>query len=63
MSKTMNYEHDIRTKLNDNCMYVMIMQVGEIFEAAGTAFSKLGELTMQLHPPNESACGYVFIIL
>ncbi|CAG7827856.1 unnamed protein product [Allacma fusca] len=32
-------------------------KVGEIFTAAGTAFSKLGELTMQLHPPNESTGG------
>ncbi|ESO96145.1 hypothetical protein LOTGIDRAFT_214697 [Lottia gigantea] len=28
-------------------------KVGEIFTAAGTAFSKLGELTMQLHPTGE----------
>jgi len=32
-------------------------KVGEIFSAAGTAFSKLGELTMQLHPPNDSTGG------
>ena len=32
-------------------------KVGEIFTAAGTAFNKLGELTMQLHPSNESAVG------
>lgn len=30
-------------------------KVGEIFAAAGTAFSKLGELTMQLHPSSEPA--------
>lgn len=29
------------------------LQVGEIFTAAGAAFSKLGELTMQLHPVTE----------
>lgn len=28
-------------------------KVGEIFTAAGAAFSKLGELTMQLHPVSE----------
>lgn len=28
-------------------------KVGEIFAAAGTAFSRLGELTMQLHPIEE----------
>ncbi|KAL3847677.1 hypothetical protein ACJMK2_018574 [Sinanodonta woodiana] len=28
-------------------------KVGEIFTAAGAAFSKLGELTMQLHPTAE----------
>lgn len=28
-------------------------KVGEIFTAAGQAFSKLGELTMQLHPTSE----------
>ncbi|XP_071839361.1 BPTF-associated chromatin complex component 1-like [Apostichopus japonicus] len=28
-------------------------KVGEIFAAAGEAFSRLGELTMQLHPLNE----------
>jgi len=32
-------------------------KVGEIFTAAGTAFNRLGELTMQLHPSNESAVG------
>ena len=26
------------------------MQVAEIFTAAGEAFSRLGDLTMQLHP-------------
>ncbi|XP_041949223.1 chromatin complexes subunit BAP18 [Alosa sapidissima] len=30
-------------------------KVGEIFSAAGTAFSKLGELTMQLHPVSDSS--------
>ncbi|KAI5629243.1 chromatin complexes subunit BAP18, partial [Silurus asotus] len=29
--------------------------VGEIFSAAGVAFSKLGELTMQLHPVADSS--------
>lgn len=28
-------------------------KVGEIFTAAGSAFSKLGELTLQLHPTSE----------
>ncbi|XP_071084705.1 BPTF-associated chromatin complex component 1-like isoform X2 [Haliotis cracherodii] len=30
-------------------------KVGEIFTAAGSAFSKLGELTMQLHPTTEQS--------
>ncbi|XP_023230630.1 chromatin complexes subunit BAP18-like [Centruroides vittatus] len=30
-------------------------KVGEIFTAAGAAFTKLGELTMQLHPVSESS--------
>uniref|UniRef100_T1J454 SANT domain-containing protein n=1 Tax=Strigamia maritima TaxID=126957 RepID=T1J454_STRMM len=30
-------------------------KVGEIFTAAGAAFSKLGELTMQLHPVTEQS--------
>ncbi|KAG7224707.1 hypothetical protein INR49_030037 [Caranx melampygus] len=30
-------------------------QVGEIFSAAGAAFTKLGELTMQLHPVSDSS--------
>uniref|UniRef100_A0A669C3U8 Uncharacterized protein n=1 Tax=Oreochromis niloticus TaxID=8128 RepID=A0A669C3U8_ORENI len=30
-------------------------KVGEIFSAAGAAFTKLGELTMQLHPVAESS--------
>ncbi|XP_076001230.1 BPTF-associated chromatin complex component 1 isoform X2 [Genypterus blacodes] len=29
-------------------------KVGEIFSAAGAAFTKLGELTMQLHPVGDS---------
>ncbi|KAH8352955.1 hypothetical protein KR084_007678 [Drosophila pseudotakahashii] len=33
------------------------MQVGEIFTAAGQAFSRLGDLTMQLHPNAESPSG------
>ncbi|XP_032666322.1 chromatin complexes subunit BAP18 [Odontomachus brunneus] len=32
-------------------------KVGEIFTAAGAAFSKLGELTMQLHPVTDSPAG------
>lgn len=35
-------------------------KVGEIFSAAGAAFTKLGELTMQLHPVSDSSpAGYV----
>jgi len=30
-------------------------KVGEIFSAAGSAFTKLGELTMQLHPVSDSS--------
>ncbi|XP_054261085.1 chromatin complexes subunit BAP18-like [Macrosteles quadrilineatus] len=32
-------------------------KVGEIFTAAGTAFNKLGELTLQLHPTADSPAG------
>ncbi|XP_040513129.1 chromatin complexes subunit BAP18 isoform X2 [Gallus gallus] len=32
-------------------------KVGEIFSAAGAAFSRLGELTMQLHPMADSPAG------
>ncbi|KAF5274953.1 hypothetical protein FQR65_LT04294 [Abscondita terminalis] len=32
-------------------------RVGEIFTAAGAAFNKLGDLTMQLHPNAESPAG------
>ncbi|XP_043489392.1 chromatin complexes subunit BAP18 isoform X2 [Polistes fuscatus] len=32
-------------------------KVGEIFTAAGAAFGKLGELTMQLHPTTDSPAG------
>ncbi|XP_032456157.1 chromatin complexes subunit BAP18 isoform X5 [Nasonia vitripennis] len=32
-------------------------KVGEIFTAAGAAFNKLGELTMQLHPTTDSPTG------
>ena len=34
-------------------MFLYDCQVGEIFTAAGQAFSKLGELIMQLHPTSE----------
>ncbi|KAH8412460.1 hypothetical protein KR009_002360, partial [Drosophila setifemur] len=33
------------------------LQVGEIFTAAGQAFSRLGDLTMQLHPNADSPSG------
>lgn len=36
--------------LND---FFFFLKVGEIFTAAGQAFSKLGELTMSLHPTAE----------
>ncbi|XP_065200585.1 chromatin complexes subunit BAP18-like isoform X1 [Planococcus citri] len=32
-------------------------KVGEIFSAAGIAFSKLGELTLQLHPTADTPSG------
>lgn len=34
---------------------ILFLQVGEIFSAAGAAFTKLGELTMQLHPVSDSS--------
>lgn len=36
---------------------VNYLQVGEIFTAAGQAFSRLGDLTMQLHPNAEAPSG------
>lgn len=36
---------------------LVCFQVGEIFTAAGAAFNKLGELTMQLHPTIDSPAG------
>ncbi|XP_076096697.1 BPTF-associated chromatin complex component 1-like isoform X2 [Mytilus galloprovincialis] len=39
-----------------NLPYVVsatVVKVGEIFTAAGVAFNKLGDLTMQLHPTSE----------
>ncbi|XP_020710197.3 chromatin complexes subunit BAP18 isoform X1 [Athalia rosae] len=44
---------------NNICMYNMnsASKVGEIFTAAGAAFNKLGELTMQLHPTTDSPAG------
>uniref|UniRef100_A0A4W3GRU1 Chromosome 17 open reading frame 49 n=1 Tax=Callorhinchus milii TaxID=7868 RepID=A0A4W3GRU1_CALMI len=38
-----------------NSVLVSCPQVGEIFSAAGAAFTKLGELTMQLHPVADSS--------
>lgn len=35
----------------------MCFKVGEIFTAAGQAFNRLGDLTMQLHPNAESPTG------
>lgn len=37
--------------------WFILHQVGEIFTAAGAAFNKLGDLTMQLHPNTESPAG------
>lgn len=38
------------------------VQVGEIFTAAGAAFNKLGELTLQLHPTADSPAGLVTVL-
>lgn len=38
-----------------NIMTSASTKVGEIFSAAGAAFTKLGELTMQLHPVADSS--------
>ncbi|XP_011310149.1 chromatin complexes subunit BAP18 isoform X3 [Fopius arisanus] len=45
--------------VNNNKVIVMnsASKVGEIFTAAGAAFNKLGELTMQLHPTTDSPAG------
>lgn len=39
------------------CLINGVFQVGEIFTAAGQAFNRLGDLTMQLHPNAESPTG------
>ncbi|KAI3376700.1 hypothetical protein L3Q82_017132 [Scortum barcoo] len=44
-----------RYSLSPVLMLVCVPQVGEIFSAAGAAFTKLGELTMQLHPVADSS--------
>lgn len=38
------------------------VQVGEIFSAAGTAFSRLGELTLTLQPTNDTPTPNRYII-
>ena len=44
-------------------MSLFLWQVGEIFSAAGAAFTKLGELTMQLHPVADSSpAGWVYTL-
>ncbi|XP_033207898.1 chromatin complexes subunit BAP18 isoform X1 [Belonocnema kinseyi] len=42
---------------NNNDNMNSASKVGEIFTAAGAAFNKLGELTMQLHPTTDSPAG------
>ncbi|XP_025270493.1 chromatin complexes subunit BAP18 isoform X2 [Camponotus floridanus] len=42
---------------NNNNNMNSASKVGEIFTAAGVAFNKLGELTMQLHPTSDSLAG------
>lgn len=37
--------------------WILRFKVGEIFTAAGQAFNRLGDLTMQLHPNAESPTG------
>ncbi|XP_052822721.1 chromatin complexes subunit BAP18-like [Octopus bimaculoides] len=37
----------------EDSLFIFYFQVGEIFTAAGAAFSRLGELTMSLHPTAE----------
>lgn len=44
-----------RHRHQDVAFAQILWQVGEIFSAAGAAFSKLGELTMQLHPVSDSS--------
>ncbi|KPP75858.1 chromatin complexes subunit BAP18-like, partial [Scleropages formosus] len=43
-----------KPSFNSLCVHIRVFQVGEIFSAAGAAFTKLGELTMQLHPVADS---------
>ncbi|XP_029174962.1 chromatin complexes subunit BAP18 isoform X3 [Nylanderia fulva] len=45
------------TTNNNNNNMNSASKVGEIFTAAGVAFNKLGELTMQLHPTSDSLAG------
>ncbi|XP_063994508.1 chromatin complexes subunit BAP18 isoform X1 [Diachasmimorpha longicaudata] len=51
--------HQSVAVVNNNKVIVMnsASKVGEIFTAAGAAFNKLGELTMQLHPTTDSPAG------
>ncbi|XP_015114549.1 chromatin complexes subunit BAP18 isoform X3 [Diachasma alloeum] len=51
--------HQSAAVVNNNKVIVMnsASKVGEIFTAAGAAFNKLGELTMQLHPTTDSPAG------
>lgn len=51
---------DIAYVITSTCrVLLLLLQVGEIFSAAGAAFTKLGELTMQLHPVSDSSpAGY-----
>jgi len=44
-------------KRTQNSVMNSASKVGEIFTAAGAAFNKLGELTMQLHPTTDSPTG------
>lgn len=42
---------------NLQIMLLFFFQVGEIFAEAGSAFNKLAEMTMQLHPMADSPAG------
>lgn len=45
----------LRSPFKSEHWWLCFLQVGEIFSAAGAAFTKLGELTMQLHPVSDSS--------
>ncbi|XP_029669765.1 chromatin complexes subunit BAP18 isoform X1 [Formica exsecta] len=57
LKKSRNKRNVSNKAPNSRKSQIFISMVGEIFTAAGVAFNKLGELTMQLHPTSDSLAG------